>query len=115
MADFLIVAVVMAALFGVVFSFLYFSARARRDLHVTLRQAMERGDPLSPEMLERLAKPRDADLRRGIVAVAVGIATALFGPILGEPDAVGPLVGIAMFPITIGIAYLFLWKRSANP
>lgn len=90
----------------------YYKYRTRHDIQNTVRSAIERGDPLSPEIIETLAMSLSspyADLRRGVISVALGIAVFIFARLIGEPDVQGPLMALAMFPILIGVAYLGLW------
>ena len=90
----------------------YFKYKTRHDVQHTVRTAIERGDPLSPEIIETLAASLTspyADLRRGVISLALGAGIYLFAILIGEPDVVGPLTGIAMFPILVGLAYLGLW------
>ncbi|MEL7538589.1 MAG: DUF6249 domain-containing protein [Pseudomonadota bacterium] len=105
----LIVGSVMGALFGIVFSFFYFRARSQQQLHQTLRAAIDKGESLTPDLVEQLGRPKNADLRRGVVGLALGTATALFGIIIGEPDAIRPMLGIGLFPTVIGLAYVTFW------
>lgn len=103
----------MIVLGTVVVSFFYFRYRNRSELQETVRQAIDKGNDLTPELVDRLAGPKqgpEADLRRAVVWLAVGIGFVLFGVILNEPDAVQPLTAVGMFPILIGIAYLIMWK-----
>ena len=103
---FLVVGVVLCA-------FLYFRYRARREVQETIRAALGQGEQLTPELFDRLSdaiNPRDADLRRGVISVAVAIAVSVFALVVGERDAVGPLLGLACFPLLIGLAYLGLWR-----
>lgn len=91
---------------------IYFRYRTRHDIQNTVRAAVERGDPLSPELIEALATSvtsPHADLRKGVIALAFGAAFYLMGFFIGEPDAIGPIAGVSMFPILIGLAYLGLW------
>jgi len=99
---------------AVVFS-LYFHYRykTRRDLQSTIKAVIEQGQELTPELLERLgqqARPAGSDLRRGVVLVAVGVALAALGSLVGEEEAVGPMLAFGMFPFILGIAYLGLWR-----
>jgi hypothetical protein len=63
----------------------WFRFKGKREMQVTLRSAIEKGQDLSPELIENL-----------------------FGVILGEEDAIRPLLGIAMFPFSIGVAFLLM-------
>lgn len=92
----------------------YFNARKRNTVHETLRLAIEKGQALSPEMMEKmslLTDPVRADLRRGVLFLAFGAAFAVLAGLVGseERDALTPMLGVATFPIFIGIAYIGLW------
>ena len=93
---------------------LYFRYRSRQAVQQTVRAAIEKGQELSPELLESLGQPKvsgDADLRRGVVSLAIGIAFGILAVVISgeEPDAFRPILGAASFPATIGVAYLALW------
>ena len=90
-----------------------FRYKAKRDLQVTIRTAIEKGQGLSPELIENLVNPPASpqrDLRRGVIGVLLAVAFVLLGIILGEEDAVRPLVGTAMFPLSIGIGFLLMHR-----
>jgi hypothetical protein len=89
----------------------WFRFKGKREMQVTLRSAIEKGQDLSPELIENLINPPvspQRDLRRGVIGVVIAIGFALFGVILGEEDAIRPLLGIAMFPFSIGVAFLLM-------
>ena len=108
------VPIVMFISFAVVLCMLfYFRHRTRQAVQQTVRTAIEQGQQLTPEILERLGEPpqpKDIDLRRGVISVSIGLGIAVFGWLVGEEEAVGPLLGIASLPLLIGIAYLGLWR-----
>ena len=90
----------------------YFRFRTRQSIQSTVRTAIEQGQNLTPEVLEGLTdslNSRNSDLRRGTISLAIGAALLIFAQVLGEEDAVGPLMGVAVFPMLIGVAYLGLW------
>jgi len=90
----------------------YFKYKTRHDIQRTVQTAIERGDQLSPEIIESLATSVAspyADLRRGIISLALGAAVYLAAILFDEPDVIGPLSAISMFPILVGLAYLGLW------
>lgn len=104
-------AVVAPVVLLVVFFWLRY--KARREMQDTIRLAMDKGQELSPELIDRLGHPkapRDKDLRLGVIwlAVAIGFAMLSFG--IPEEEATGPMLGVAAFPGAIGIAYLILHK-----
>jgi len=101
----------------VILVFLFLRYRTRYDYQLTVRQAVDKGQQLTPEFLERLAerairqeRSPNRDLRFGAIAIAIGLAIGSFGLILGEPDAVRPLMGVGNLPLLVGVAMLALWK-----
>ncbi len=110
----LFVPVVMFIVVGMVpISFFYFRYKTRVQAHKTIDLALEKGAELTPDLIDRMVSPpksAEDDLRRGIVALSIGLSFALFGLILDEAEAVRPLVAISMFPFLIGLAYLLMWK-----
>jgi hypothetical protein len=82
----------------------------------TIRGAIERGQPLTPELVAQLTGPGagSSDLRRGVISIAIAIAIGAFAFAVGEDDAVGPMTGIAAFPFLIGVAYLGLHWFSGS-
>lgn len=102
---------------AVVWLFQHFAMRKRVEAFQTLRLAIEKGQPLTPEALESMARISSpiADLRRGIVFVAIAAGFAAFATILGWNrmdedwhEIARALYGIAMFPLFIGVAFLGL-------
>ena len=95
--------------------YFYFRYRTRRELQNTLRAAIERGLELTPQLLEQLGEPaqhKDADLRRGVLAIAVGVGLAAFGLLQEDPEVFSRLrAGGALFFI-IGLALVGLWRFS---
>jgi hypothetical protein len=91
----------------------WFRYKAKRELQMTIRTAIEKGQGLSPELIEHLVNPPvspQRDLRRGVISVGVALAVALFAVFVDEADAIGPLMGVAMFPLFIGLAYLLMHR-----
>jgi hypothetical protein len=101
----------------------YFRSLERQKLQETLRAAVERGEPIPPEIVQAMttvpakevraavrASP-DNDLRQGIVWLAIGLGIALMGYFIGfdEPDATSWMLGIAAIPSFIGLAFILLW------
>lgn len=85
----------------------YFRHRQGLALQETVRMALERGQDLTPEVLEALAGDRGGqrDLRRGLVWIAVALGVVSLGVSVDEQA----LYGIAAFPGFVGLAYLVLW------
>ena len=95
----------------------WFRYRYKHDTQVTIRTAIEKGQELSPQLIAPLVQPPTSpkrDLRRGVIGVVLAIGFALFGVILGEEDAVRPLLGVAMFPFSIGVAFLLMHRYGRS-
>jgi len=94
--------------------FLYFRFRARFEYQKTVRVAIERGQQLDAEFLERLDDQTGGgahrDLRIGVTSIALGISLASFGWLYGESDMVRPLIAIGNIPLLVGLAFVGLWK-----
>jgi hypothetical protein len=92
----------------------YFNYRKRLTAHETVRHAIDSGQAISPELIEKmslLVDPIRADLRRGVLFIAFGAAFAVLGLMVGqqEGEAIMPMFGVAAFPVFLGLAYLGLW------
>ena len=103
------------AIVGSIWILTYFRNRERQRLHETLRLMVEKGQPVSGELLETLnsSRPRKTpnDMRRGVWLVAIALALAaagLVGGLTGDGDMVGPLCGLAAFPGFIGAGYVVM-------
>ena len=106
--------VTMLVIGGTIALITYYRFRRRREVQETIRIAIEKGQELPTEFLETISSPKsrpkkDQDLRRGVVLVAVGLGIGAFGVLVGEEDAVGPLMGIGSIPFLIGLALTALW------
>jgi Na+/H+ antiporter NhaD/arsenite permease-like protein len=92
----------------------YLKSLERQKMAETLRAAIEKGQPLPPEMINVLtadAKPPPSpqrDLRRGVILLGVALGLVAMGLIIGlsEPDATYPTIGIAAIPAFIGLALI---------
>ncbi|MDQ6630331.1 MAG: DUF6249 domain-containing protein [Verrucomicrobiota bacterium] len=88
----------------------YFRSRKDKMLHETLRQMIEKGVPIPPELLKpsesiRKDRPR-SDLRSGLVLIAVGIGLMMM--LSAQHKGVGSI------PLLIGVAFLIVWKIEQN-
>jgi hypothetical protein len=110
----------------------YFKSRERREMQATVRAAIDKGQPLPPEVIEALSTEasknipsRTRDIRRGIIWLAVGVGMAAFSLVnetLGHhgddwsdgPNFDGSLLGLSAIPITIGLAFIVLSFFNKN-
>lgn len=95
----------------------YFRFRVRREFQQTVRVAFDKGHELTPELLQNLGGEQttgNADMRKGLIFIAIGIGVGLFGFILGEQDAVRPMLATGALPLLVGVAYLILWRAGSD-
>jgi hypothetical protein len=123
---------IVGELVGMVATFMFFAtvivivigprlikSREREALQATLRAAIEKGQPLPPEVIDAIS--RDArpvpsasrDLRRGVILLCVAaafVASAYAADYWGDgdTDAFGWIVGFAAFPGFVGLAFLIM-------
>lgn len=97
---------------------LYFAHRSGVETQLTVRKAIEQGQQLSPEILERLsegANSPERDRRRGVIGIAIGIGLAILGLLTVVDLGIGfGVVGIGALPFAIGLAYLALSRFSRH-
>ena len=108
---------IFASIVAIIWLFSHYNYKKRLTAHETLRLAVEKGQEVSPELVERMSylnDPVKSDLRRGVLLIAFGIAFMILGAIMphDEPEAMRGILGVSSFPVVLGLAYLGLWKFS---
>ncbi len=97
----------------------WFRTREREALQATLRTAIEKGQPLPPEVIEAISREAKTvptagrDLRTGIVLLCVAAAFVTMGLLAsyysdGDFEATGWLIGVGAFPGFVGLAFLIM-------
>jgi hypothetical protein len=94
----------------------YFKSRERQQMQQTIRAAIERGQPLPPEMIDamtrdvRPAPSAGRDLRIGVVWLAIAGGLIGFGAAMSyfAEEAAYPFLGMAAVPAAIGLAFVVL-------
>lgn len=97
----------------VVIAAYWFRYRARDGVQQTIRIALDKGQDLSPELIDRLGHPKapkNKDFRLAILWLAIAVGLVLIAFVIPEPEAFRGILAGAAFPFTIGIAYLILQK-----
>jgi len=96
--------------------FFWFRFRARGEMQQTIRTAIDKGQELTPELVESLGSPqkssKDRDLRLALIWLAVGLGIAFFGFAMStvEEEVFMIMLGISAFPFMIGLAYTIMWR-----
>ena len=105
-------------LLGIIgWGFFSFRHKGRAELQQTIRQALDKGQELSPELVDRISEPKaepTRDLRRGLIWAGLAIGTALFGIALPEEEATRVFLGVAAWPLMIGIAYIIMYNVNSG-
>jgi hypothetical protein len=99
-------------------------SRDRQEMQATVRAAIEKGQPLPPELIEAMTKgikpvsvsSAQRDLRIGVILLAVAAGVALTGVALGQinGNAMFGTVSGAAIPGMIGLAFIVLSFFNPN-
>jgi hypothetical protein len=112
LAEILVPIGVVGTVFGFVAVVVGIVAYARhrngRLRHETIRLAIEKGQPLPPDLLDpvRRTDPGLRDLRRGLLLLALGLGLSLCLAISLPPDAPVGLWAVGFIPGFMGLAFL---------
>jgi len=107
-----------AAMTIIISLFFWYRYRARSEMQLTIRSAIDKGQELTPELVESLGKPqqpsKDKDLRLSLIWFAIAFGISLFGAAIGAAEDDEPVFlimsGIAALPFMVGLAYFIMWK-----
>ncbi len=113
-----IVGIIFGSITAVILVPFWLRSQERIRVQETLRAAIESGQPMPTEVMENAARninirPAPSphrDLRTGIIWLGVGLGLAAMGAAIGynEPDTTMPMLGLAAFPVFIGLAFIAL-------
>lgn len=95
----------------------WFRFRARSEMQQTIRMALDKGQELNAEIIDRLGHPKaskNRDLRLATIWLALAVGLALCGLAIGEVDALRGTLAGAAFPLCIGLAYLINWRFAGD-
>lgn len=115
----LIPMVMFAAIALVLCVFFWLRYKGRSETQQTVRMALDKGQELSPELIDRLGHPKapkNKDLRLALIWMALAVGLALCGLAVPDPSGYalrGCLSGAA-FPFAIGIAYFIIWRYAGR-
>ena len=86
--------------------------KTSRETATVLTAMVDKGEPLSPEIIRALgvrSRPRHADLRTGLILIAIALATFFFAGLIPDDEGTTVMTGIGMFPFLIGLVFTGLW------
>ena len=112
--------VVFAALASIVISAFYFSYKKRIVVYDAIKVAIEKTGSVDPALVEAIIRDNVgpyADLRKGIILIAVAAAFVVLGLCVPDDEAIRPMLGVASFPGLVGLAYVgfhFFAPREAT-
>ncbi len=104
----------MVLIFWIIFSA---GARKRAAELETVRAVVEKTGELTPELTQAIGRPRqvkNADLRKGLILIAIAIAFTSLGQLVPSDDAGGPMLGVALFPGLVGLVYILFHFMGGN-
>ncbi|WP_428409728.1 DUF6249 domain-containing protein [Hyphococcus sp.] len=107
--DVLIPMVVFGSLAAIVISAFYFSYKKRTVVYDAIKVAIEKTGTVDAALVEAIIRDNVgpyADLRKGIILIAVAAAFMILGVFVDDQEAVGPMIGVASFPGLVGLAYV---------
>ncbi len=112
-----IVGIIFSTLFGtpvlIVAAIMFFSYLRSRSLHRTVRNMVEKGQPVPAALFAQPPVIRArSDMRRGVVLVMVGIGLMVFFGAASDWD--GGAWALGVIPFLIGAGYLLVWKLEGN-
>ena len=87
----------------------HFSYKKRMVVYEAIRVAIEKTGNADPQLIDAIVREnvgRNADLRKGILLIAVAAAFVALGYSIPDEEALGPMLGVAAFPGLIGFAFI---------
>src|SRR5262245_27210635 len=89
----------------------------RRDIQMTIRLAIEKGQSLDPALLEKMMQPSPPGSVRSLAPGAILIAMGLGFPCMGYFISLGgdskplyPLTGVGVLLLLMGVALVLAWR-----
>lgn len=93
-----------------VWVYFVYAYKAKEQQQNTLKQLIDNGQTLSPELIASIAKPQGSDagkdFSRGVLLISLALALGLFGYLGGQMN----VIRAGLFPLFLGGAYLLIWK-----
>ncbi|RYG15637.1 MAG: hypothetical protein EON96_10250 [Caulobacteraceae bacterium] len=127
MTPVVVVFIIFASIVAVIIGPSFLKNRERREMQLTVRHAVDKGQTLPPELIDAMTKDvqkglpsRTKDMRKGVLSLASGVGIAGFALTVGGftsqwgGNGEGPLLGLACIPAAIGVAFIILGFFNPN-
>lgn len=127
MEPIIVVFIIFASVVAIILGPGYIRSREKLATQEIVRAAIDKGQPLPPEMIDALTKEAKSrvpsasrDLRLGMILLAVSIGIAVFGYAFSfvggieEAKAVYPIMGMGAIPGAVGVAFIILSFFNKN-
>jgi len=112
MADDIVGVVLFASIPAAIWAVSAYRHKTQKAATEVMKTMVEKGESLTPDVVKALGirpKRKHADLRTGLILIALAIATIFLGGAIPEKEAQQVFGGIAMFPLLVGLVYIGLW------
>ena len=98
---------------SVIYFYLKHLTDVKQEQQKTLQKLIDSGQPLSPELITSIAKPKSSsgvnkDLSRGLIAISLAVAVFIYGFYGLGKDL--EFLWLGIFPFALGIAFLIIHK-----
>src|SRR5262245_20213143 len=101
-----------------IFAAMWREVAIRREAEITLRLAIERGQQISPALIEQILRPKkDKTLLRAVSLLAAGVGLPLMGYVIsfgGDHELLYPMMGVGVLLGVLGAAQFAVWKLTAH-
>lgn len=110
---FLTIAVIAVAAF-------HFNYKKRMVVYDAIKTAIDKTGSIDPALVEAIIRDNIgpyADLRKGIILIAIAAAFITLGYCIPDDEAMRPMLGVASFPGLVGVSYVlfhFFAPREAT-
>ncbi len=98
-----------AAIAATLIAAAFFSYKKRRVVYDAIKVAIEKTGQVDAALVEAIIRDKVgpyADLRKGIILIAIAGAFVILGFSVDEEEAIRPMIGVASFPGLVGLAYV---------
>lgn len=90
---------------------------SRAKMADMVQKIAEAGAPLDSDMIKSIGMPQKsphADLRSGLIAIAIGLGFVAIGAAIPDPEAAPVMAAMGAFPFLIGIALIGFWAFAGR-